>query len=137
MWVDFECRYDNPDDRAIIEGPGADDEMCMFVGGYYPRTAVPFGETCTIRGGSGPIFHGTRTCAESLGCLSEATDRVGAQACWDATREEDSGRLVDLAWQCASDRCSEVCDRRGIRDGCMTCLAERCGLELDQCTTGP
>jgi hypothetical protein len=134
QWVEFACTYDNPDDYAVIEGDRVDDEMCMFVGGYYPQIAAPLGETCALGEGSGPRFDGDATCAESLSCLADASDRVSAHACWNDTRGEDSAALVELAWRCASAECPDSCRRDGFSTACLSCLDTACGGAMTACT---
>jgi hypothetical protein len=133
QWIEFACSYDNPSEHGVIEGDKADDEMCMFVGGYYPQITTPLGETCEIGRGSGPRFTGEATCAESLACLRGAGDRVEAHACWNATRTDATPALVELAWRCASARCPERCARTGFSDDCLGCLAGACAEELAAC----
>ncbi len=132
--VEFTCSWANTGTEAVIEGDAAGDEMCMFVGGYFPAIDRPFGETCEISADSGPVFGGTATCAESLACLSRVTSRVEAHACWFATRAEDSAALVELAWSCASARCSETCTREGFTPSCLTCLSAQCADAAGRCT---
>jgi hypothetical protein len=35
--IDYRCTYDNKEDRTVLQGLATTDEMCMFVGLYYPR----------------------------------------------------------------------------------------------------
>jgi hypothetical protein len=35
--IDYKCGYDNKEMRTVTQGLGTEDEMCMFVGLYYPR----------------------------------------------------------------------------------------------------
>lgn len=132
-WVEFACTHHNPSDYAVVEGDRQDDEMCMFVGGYYPRMQTPFAEMCQLGQGSGPIFHGTQSCASSLGCLQEATDRESAHACWSDTAAEHSNALVELAWTCASAECRESCQRTGFSAACLSCLKSNCAEPLAAC----
>jgi hypothetical protein len=44
--IDYRCGYDNKEDRTVIQGLATTDEMCMFVGLYYPRD--PQTEFCAL-----------------------------------------------------------------------------------------
>jgi hypothetical protein len=35
--IDYRCNYDNKEARVVTQGLTTKDEMCMFVGAYYPR----------------------------------------------------------------------------------------------------
>ncbi len=132
-WLEFECTWNNPDPWEVIEGDGADDEMCMLVAGYFPAFDTPFGEMCLIGQGSGPVFSGDATCSETLECMRTATDRVEMHRCWAGTRQEDSSAITELAFVCAQARCEDVCVRTGIDDDCLACLEAECPDRLATC----
>jgi len=76
--IDYECNYQNDGTTTIIQGlSAATNEMCVFVGSYYPRD-TKF-ETCGTTGafdglGTAAKFIGTgkSTCEQTLGCLQSA-----------------------------------------------------------------
>jgi hypothetical protein len=76
--IDYECNYQNDGTTTIIQGLSAlTNEMCVFVGAYYPRDQKF--ETCGTSGafsdqGSAATFigTGTATCSATLGCLQSA-----------------------------------------------------------------
>ena len=37
QWIDYQCQYDNPENRNIAQGLQTTDEMCMFIAPYWPR----------------------------------------------------------------------------------------------------
>ena len=82
----FTCRYDNPGMDAVLQGPRSTDEMCMFIGSYYPARpevdlcsgdpSEPF--TTNFMGGEW-VGQGSASCAESLTCFQRALGQ-GQQA---------------------------------------------------------
>jgi hypothetical protein len=84
--IDYECNYQNDGTTTIIQGLSAvTNEMCVFVGAYYPRD-TKF-ETCGTTGqfsdqGSAATFigTGTATCEASLLCLQSAESSGGKEA---------------------------------------------------------
>ena len=76
--IDYECNYQNDGTTTIIQGlSAATNEMCVFVGSYYPRDQKF--ETCGTTGKYSDqdtaatfIGTGTATCGATLGCLSSA-----------------------------------------------------------------
>jgi hypothetical protein len=84
--IDFECNYQNNGNTEIIQGLSAQtNEMCVFVGAYYPRD-TKF-ETCGTTGNFNDqstaatfIGTGTATCAATLQCLQNSQQASGAGA---------------------------------------------------------
>ena len=131
-FIEFDCRFHNNGSLAVIEGPSVDDEMCMFIAGYYPRMTIPFGEACS-GADSGPIFHGNRTCRQSFECLINATDEPAWERCWVDTSEASSKALLDLALRCALEACPSECPDGLFRKDCATCLQAACGPQMKAC----
>jgi hypothetical protein len=81
--IDYECNYQNEGTTTIIQGLSAvTNEMCVFVGAYYPRDEKF--ETCGTTGqfsdqGSAATFigTGTATCEATLLCLQSAEQSTG------------------------------------------------------------
>ncbi|MCA9648025.1 MAG: hypothetical protein KC492_45345 [Myxococcales bacterium] len=97
--IDYRCHYDNPEERTAWQGPRTTDEMCMFIGAYYPAT--PGASFCsydldngidTQQIGAKWIGNGTKTCAESLLCLQTSASKglEGVTDCVADVKEEDS-----------------------------------------------
>ena len=40
QWIDWSCEYENMEQRSVSQGSAATDEMCAFIGMYYPRDAM-------------------------------------------------------------------------------------------------
>lgn len=76
--IDYECNYQNDDPTTIIQGLSAvTNEMCVFVGAYYPRdekfeTCGTTGQFSGLDTAATYIGTGTATCAATLGCLQTA-----------------------------------------------------------------
>lgn len=126
--IDFRCDYRNREDRAIIEGPSAvDNEMCMFVGVYYPKLGADV-EAC-LTGDSGPVRSGTMSCFDALGCAQTATSEIDAEVCFVDVCEASS-RPLNAFVNCNQALCNETCSTGG---DCMGCLEQHCGAELAAC----
>jgi hypothetical protein len=76
--IDFSCDYRNNEARRISQGRTTRDEMCMFIGLYYPKDTKT--ELCSITDdssgrylGANWIGNGTSTGAQTAGCLQAAT----------------------------------------------------------------
>lgn len=74
--IRFHCDYENPADHSVYQGPRSTDEMCMFIASYYPAKdktslcsydeADPVGTNYL---GAEWVGQGTKSCAETLGCV--------------------------------------------------------------------
>ncbi len=69
--LEFACQYDNKLDQPVFQGGRTTDEMCMFIGNYYPRNMSL--DDCAAAGGRGQIGldwvgSGSATCNDSLDC---------------------------------------------------------------------
>jgi hypothetical protein len=66
-FIDYRCDYRNTEGREILQGPSARDEMCMFLGAYYPYSREI--EACTQ-----PTYmgSGTKSCSEALSCVQQS-----------------------------------------------------------------
>ena len=125
--IDFECDYENTTAKTVIEGPSKDaNEMCLILGGYYPRLDAA-AEFCTMPG-SGPAHAGTRTCGEVLNCTAAAADDIAAEACWLDTCE-GSSRAVNDFTNCGFNACPSVCPG----PDCAACVVKACPEEFSAC----
>jgi hypothetical protein len=120
--IEFACDFENEGEETIIEGPSAEaNEMCMFVGAYWPRIDAAF-ESC-VSVGSGPMHHGEKTCAEALDCASAAADEVAAEECLVDTCEGSSPALGAFS-SCTFYECNAECIQG--QGGCEGCVAQHC-----------
>jgi hypothetical protein len=94
QYIDFQCRYTNREARAVSQGFASTDEMCMFLGFYWPQD-LAF-ENCENpareRNGmatAGIVYgDGKRTGSEFLDCFWDLPEPVFAGAFDDMARFE-------------------------------------------------
>jgi len=74
--IEYTCHYDNASTETVYQGPRTTDEMCMFIGSYYP--SKPEVDLCSRKVdapyetnffGAEWIGQGTTSCADSLTCM--------------------------------------------------------------------
>jgi len=144
-WVSWQCDYENVGDEAIGIGPKSSDEMCMFVGAYYPRD--PALEWCSD---DGTFAHwmraaelqgqGTLTCAEAATCavesaagaLDDAYQACILSACPEVSAELSTAVRCDLIARTGDGPCAEICVNAPPPE-CQGCIFTECGDELSAC----
>lgn len=125
--IDFECAFENPTAKTVVEGPSKEaNEMCLILGGYYPRLDSK-AEFCTMVG-SGPLHTGTRTCGEAIACTATAADAVAEEDCWVDVCEGSSKAINDFT-NCGFNHCADVCPG----PECAGCAVAACPDELSAC----
>ena len=78
--IEWTCDYQNDEAHDVYQGPRSTDEMCMFLGSYYPRNdAIGF---CTrgrtpFMGAEWNIGTGDASCAQSFQCIVDANTKYG------------------------------------------------------------
>lgn len=102
--IEFFCEYQNSEDRTIWQGPKTTDEMCMWIGSYWPASdqvsLCSSNAEDAVNGQSMAaewVGQGEGTCGEALGCLQaidqESTFDEFIQSlteCINATSESES-----------------------------------------------
>jgi hypothetical protein len=128
--IDYRCEFQGEAGRDIVEGPSADaNEMCMFVASYYPRLDTPT-ELCAGPG-SGPVFTGTQTCAQTVECVQNAGDNeVAAEGCLLNTCAASSPAAVELM-KCINFQCAAECAAGDA--ACNQCVITTCGEQFSGC----
>jgi hypothetical protein len=147
----FECDYDNSSGTAeYFQGPSAaTNEMCMFIGAYYPD----MGELANYGLGSpGPDMFGTggasgTNCNDTLSCIqkcppsssSSGTSSSGLpdvsdceQKCMVGSCATASAPLYALQ-QCVSNSCSSQCSTTTSSD-CTSCVTNNCAGQYVACS---
>jgi hypothetical protein len=141
--IDYQCGYDNKEDRTVIQGLATTDEMCMFLGLYYPRD--PQTEFCALDEeaqavslGARWIGSGTADGAATADCLTRAMGKDGGDAalyaCVVNSCEKISVPLTESA-RClalSGGKCEAQCQGGG--DACGTCMRAMCDGPFDQLT---
>jgi hypothetical protein len=52
QWIDYQCDYENDGDRDVAQGLETTDEMCMFLGMYWPKNqALSFCQDPMVKSG--------------------------------------------------------------------------------------
>jgi hypothetical protein len=115
--IDYTCFYRNSENREIIQGQTTKDEMCMFVGSYYPRNREL--EQCRLfSSGSGATFIGSGTAdgATTLQCFRSA----GTSQDQTARRTVFFGCIVDSCAPIANEITSYVNCQLSPSNGCAS-----------------
>jgi hypothetical protein len=134
--IDYTCHYSNTEDRVVTQGLTTKDEMCMFLGAYYPRNREL--EACpTLVPGKGATYIGSGASdgSTTLACLGQAFSAPHA-----SSNEKLFGCVVDSCPAAAKAltgylncrigggregaSCHEAC--AGGPEACGTCLTAAC-----------
>lgn len=132
--VEFDCTYQNPDARVIVQGGSkTENEMCLMIGSYYPKLDFPF-EFC-MGDGSGPVFEGTKTCGDAMGCFIRAGDAASKQKCAVDTCR-NSSKAFDEFFSCAAMNCffAGKCTGDATNPDCGACATEHCADAIAACS---
>ncbi len=125
--LEFSCDWQNMDDRPYAQGPNAyDNEMCMYIGLYYPRQDLAT-DRCW-NPGDGPLLNGTKNGADAMSCFMAATDFADKQKCVVDTCPGASTAMNNF-FNCAGVNCVQVCSLE-INDACNMCITQHCVNEF-------
>lgn len=144
-YIRYYCDYDNTaGTQAFFQGQSAAvNEMCMFIGMYYPAMTTA-DEECY----SGDMYGtGTVSCVNTLSCLAACPpapadagagsgpqqvafatpciQQCFAQSCPDATA------VLEPALNCIQSSCGSQCATSG--SACDTCVADNCATQYEAC----
>jgi hypothetical protein len=131
-YLDYECDFNNNEVFDIYEGPKKyENEMCLFVAGYYPRLD-PVAELCLLPG-SGSVQAppgGQGTCSEVLDCSIANGGRAtfAGRECFLDVCERSQESLNNLQ-NCVYQFCQDC----GSQDDCNFCTGFACGIQLTAC----
>jgi hypothetical protein len=135
--IDYKCEYANREDRVVTQGLATTDEMCMFVGLYYPRNRKF--ELCGLNDqwagafvGAQWVGSGSKGGLETVGCFMSAKDSAEDKG------ESFYGCVVDSCPRIAKEtsnvarclatrgfgQCEEACKTSGA--ACKLCFAPKC-----------
>src|SRR6266540_3967139 len=135
--IDFRCDYDNTETRNISQGRTTRDEMCMFLGLYYPKDTKT--ELCSMTDdqkgrylGANWIGGGTATGAQTADCLQTATGASAMAGDFDACMVNACPAISSQsssAARCIASRglgmCAAQCGGTDMAM-CKTCVGEKC-----------
>ncbi len=147
--IRFECDYMNTDAAEFIQGPSANsNEMCMFVGVYYPALEMA-DEFCL----NGPHVFGTgdKTCSETVSCVqgcpagtapkrpmsvNDFTGAISFHECWQkcfAASCPKAWAPMQRNFDCIRGKCGAECMTTGSPD-CQSCVVNNCLEEYGGCS---
>jgi hypothetical protein len=135
--IDFRCNYMNNEDHTISQGRTTRDEMCMFLGLYYPKDTKT--ELCSMTDDWGGrylaanwIGNGTVGGLQTAGCLQAATGDAAAHGDIDACVVNACPAIsaeTSSATRCLASRglgqCATECGGTDMT-ACRTCVGEKC-----------
>jgi hypothetical protein len=132
--ISYSCSYQNSDDQRYIAGPSAQhDEMCMFIGMYYPKL-----DTATELCWNGTAkTTGTASCLDTLKCGGAcATDDLDCRAqCMDAVCPTAAEPLMRFG-RCVGPACGDICKTKGTSSAeCTSCATTKCLDEAKACSS--
>ena len=141
--IDYTCQFQNPEDRQVRQGATTKDEMCMFLGNYYPRN--PEIEACGVStAGTGATFIGTGTAdgKTTLDCLSKhggAEDPGNLYGCVQdscpAIGEQVTGHLTcQIVTTSEKGACEAACSGDNA-EACGACVQAACGAAISALAT--
>jgi hypothetical protein len=133
--LDFRCDYMNPEGRDVAQGLTTRDEMCMLLGPYFPKD--PRIDACVDADGWPAetwIGSGSATCAETLGCMSQAMDASDffgcvVDSCPGAAKEVSE--VVRCNGTDAYGTCGEACATDA--GACTSCMETACATAINAC----
>lgn len=129
--IDYHCQYDNPNPDDVFQGPRTSDEMCMFIGAYYPATqGASFcsydqdAPIATQQIGAEWVGSGTKSCAEGLLCLQSSFGGglKSITGCVQDVRPEDAAPFSDALGCIFANGAQEPCQAQ--IDTCISGGAE-------------
>jgi len=130
--ISYSCSYQNADDQRYLAGPSAQkDEMCMFVGMYYPKL-----DSATELCWNGAAkTSGTASCLDTLKCAGGcAADDLECRAtCLDAICPTAAEPMMRFG-RCVGPACGEICQTKGASSAeCTSCATSKCLDEAVAC----
>jgi hypothetical protein len=140
--IDYHCDYKNGESRDVVQGLTTSDEMCMFLGVYYPRN-LPF-ELCSTHDdfysfSSAATFvgDGAQSCSAALDCVDAvpSLDFTGKMAACITATCEKAGPSLSKVIHCRDDQRGTTCKDACTMDGpaCTACLQQACASERAVC----
>jgi hypothetical protein len=130
--ISYACSYQNADDQRYLAGPSAQkDEMCMFIGMYYPKL-----DSATELCWNGAVkTTGTASCLDTLKCagLCAAGDLDCRAKCLDAICPTAAEPMMRFG-RCVGPACGEICKTKGAGSPeCTSCATAKCLDEAVAC----
>jgi hypothetical protein len=108
QWIEWKCEYENAEDTDIAQGQQTTDEMCMFLGTYWPRS--PEMDWCMAPGSADSysaarlLADGSMNGAQFLDCWNNSPQIVGGGG-------PDSSAERYASQRCFTQSCANVSGR--------------------------
>lgn len=132
QYIDYQCHYTNAEARNVAQGFQTTDEMCMFVGAYWPRDQGL--ENCQGTADLPQRFFGSgdKNGSDFISCLmaspgvftgggpASSDDRYASLGCVTQTCAKASAGISALFNAC-SDMSSPACQTAGAAMAAATC----------------
>lgn len=130
--ITYRCDFQNDRAETVMVGPRADeDEMCMFIGMYYPRLDDDT-ERC-MRGAA--VTKGTLSCFDTIGCARDCAE--GDTTCRAGCIEQvcpTAAIPMTQFLQCFGPACGETCQAAGSESPeCSECVTSKCLTQAAAC----
>src|SRR6185503_1377478 len=143
------CNYQG-DATDVIQGQDkVDNEMCMFIGYYYPPVPPEKGgtafENCLqtpLPSGVGDMYGtGTKPCSSTLSCIQACPPgdaphpgdgRIDVGKCWQQCMTDSCPKAsapLNALGYCVGQMCAEAC----AGGDCATCVVANCASEYSAC----
>lgn len=136
--IDFRCNYTNNETRMVSQGRTTRDEMCMFIGLYYPRDVKS--EICSMTDdwsgrqlGASWIGNGTAGGLATAACLQAATQPTAAMGDFDGCVVNACPAIsaeTSTAARCLASKglgqCPTECAGTTITTECRACVVGQC-----------
>jgi hypothetical protein len=133
QWIDWECHYTNPENRNVAQGQNTTNEMCMFIGVYWPKTVEM--DSCNttavvadgnwriaVRGAGETLGTGTKTGAEILSCFWASPRDFGSNTSRGLTGEVDRYATQ----KCITEGCPAATEKWDAYLGCLQTPGSTC-----------
>lgn len=129
--IDYRCDYRNTEGREVLQGPSTRDEMCAFLGAYYPYSREL--ENCTQ-----PTFmgSGTKSCSETLACVQQSfSDQRKHIPCIVDSCPQVAAPLT-TAYLCMGNAVYGACQAACKADPmqCQSCVQSACMADMAACS---
>lgn len=146
--IDYSCQYNNSEARNVMQGLSANDEMCMFIGLYYPRHRQT--ELCGLNDtwsaafiGGRWVGNGTKTGPETAACFMTAKppsqDKGDSfYGCVVDSCPGISAPMSDAARCLATNglgQCAAACEQTS--EACQACVGQTCGPAVQALASAP
>ena len=129
--IDYRCDYRNTENREVLQGPSSRDEMCMFLGAYYPYSREV--EACTQ-----PTYmgSGTKSCAEALNCVQQSFNDFRKHIPCIVDSCPQVAAPLTAAYRCmgslGNGACRETCKADPMQ--CQSCVQTACMGDIAACS---